>query len=183
MVSNSSDSFLLNLSYSKIPIKTLLNSGATHCFLDSSFVSDHRLPVQSLPQPLCLCLFDGSFSADPIVYEVTLLIHFDHSHTIPITFLVTPLDPDITAVLRISWLHQQNLLIDWASSCIDFYLFIFSVGGKEGNASCTIMPSGAMCGTPVWLADGSILPVGQFCQLTYPLKPSHTGDTLPHPII
>ena len=98
----------------------LLNSGATHCFLDSSFVSDHRLPAQSLPQPLHLCLFDGSFSADPIVYEVTLPIHFNHSHTIPITFLVTPLDPDITAVLGISWLHQLNLLIDWASSHIHF---------------------------------------------------------------
>jgi len=120
MVSDSKDSFLLNLSYSNIPIKALLDSGVTHCFLDSSLVSDHRFPVRTLPQPLHLCLFDGSFSADPIVYEVTLPICFDHTHTIPITFLVTPLDPDITAVLGISWLRQLNLLIDWASSHIHF---------------------------------------------------------------
>ena len=120
MVLDSKDSFLLNLSYSKIPIKALLDSGATHCFLNSSLVSDHQLPVRTLPQPLRLCLFDGSFSADPIVYEVTLPIRFDHTHTIPITFLVTPLDPDITAVLGISWLRQLNPLIDWASSRIHF---------------------------------------------------------------
>jgi len=120
MVSDSKDSFLLNLSYSNIPIKALLDSGATHCFLDSSLVSDHRFPVRTLPQPLRLRLFDGSFSADPIVYEVTLPIRFDHIHTIPITFLVTPLDPDITAVLGISWLRQLNPLIDWASSHIHF---------------------------------------------------------------
>ena len=58
-----------------------------------------------------------------------------------------------------------------------------SVGGKEGNASCTITTSGAVCGTPVRLADGSILPVGQFCRLTYPLKPSHASDTRPHPLL
>jgi len=120
MVLDSKDSFLLNLSYSNIPIKALLDSGATHCFLVSSLVSDHRFPVRTLPQPLHLRLFDGSFSADPIVYEVTLPIRFDHSHTIPITFLVTPLDPDITAVLGISWLRQLNPLIDWASSRIHF---------------------------------------------------------------
>jgi len=120
MVLDSKDSFLLNLSYSNIPIKALLDSGATHCFLDSSLVSDHRLPVQTLPQPLCLRLFNRSFSTDPIVYKVTLLIRFDHTHTIPITFLVTPLDPDITAVLGISWLCQLNPLIDWASSHIHF---------------------------------------------------------------
>jgi len=120
MVSNSSNLFLLNLSYSNIPIKALLDSGMTHCFLNSSLVSDHQLPVQTLPQPLCLCLFDRSFATNPIVYEVTLPIHFNHSHTIPITFLVTPLDPDISAVLGISWLHQLNLLIDWASSHIHF---------------------------------------------------------------
>jgi len=41
MVSDSKDSFLLNLSYLNIPIKALLDSGVTHCFLDSSLVSDH----------------------------------------------------------------------------------------------------------------------------------------------
>ena len=38
-------------------------------------------------------------------------------------------------------------------------LEFFSVGGKEGNASCTVVPLGAVCGTPVQLAGGSIYPL------------------------
>jgi len=120
MVSDSPDSFILNLSYSRIPIKTLLDSGATHCFIDSSFVSDHRLPVCTLPHPLRLHLFDGSYSPDPITYEVTIPILFDVAHTILVTFLVTPLDPDISAVLGISWLCQHNPSVNWVTSCIHF---------------------------------------------------------------
>jgi len=114
MVSDSSDSFILNLSYLKIPIKTLLDSGATHCFINSSFVSDHWLPVHTLPHPLHLHLFDGSYSTDPITYKVTIPILFDVDHTIPVTFLVTPLDPDVSAVLGISWLCVAKCgLLPW----------------------------------------------------------------------
>ena len=34
-----------------------------------------------------------------------------------------------------------------------FYIFLF--WGKEGNASCTVAPRGAVCGTPGQLASGS----------------------------
>ena len=61
-----------------------------------------------------------SFSADPITYEVTIPILFDADHTIPVTFLVTPLDPDVSAVLGISWLCQHNLLVNWVTSHIHF---------------------------------------------------------------
>jgi len=85
-------------------------------------------------------------------------------------------------LIHIRMSHTSQLVFNCL--CLFFFFFFcFSVGGKEGNVSCTITPSGAMCGTPVWLADGSILPIGQFCQLTYPLKPSHAGDTQPHPFI
>ena len=36
----------------------------------------------------------------------------------------------------------------------------FFWGGRGGNASCTVTPFGAVCGTPAWLAVGSKLPVG-----------------------
>jgi hypothetical protein len=39
-----------------------------------------------------------------------------------------------------------------------FYFYFYFGGGKEGNASCTVAPLGAVCGTPVRLASGSILP-------------------------
>ena len=53
------------------------------------------------------------------------------------------------------------------SQSISFFWF----GGMEGNASCTVAPQGAVCGTPERLAK----PFGQKCRLTYPLKPPYAG--------
>jgi hypothetical protein len=38
-------------------------------------------------------------------------------------------------------------------------ILFFLGGGKEGNASCTVVPLGTVCGTLVQLASGSILPL------------------------
>jgi len=53
--------------------------------------------------------------------------------------------------------------------------YSFLVGGREGNASCTLALLRAVCGTPVRLAlaDGSLLPAGRNCRPTYPLNPPH----------
>src|SRR5258708_2242728 len=141
MVSDSIDSFILNLSYSKIPIKALLDSGAMHCFIDSSLVSDHCLPAQPLSQPLRLCLFNRSFATNPIKYKVTIPILFAPGQVIPVSFLVTPLDPDISAVIGISWLCQHNPLIDWANNCIHFHAPELSIPSlpitdPESNFAC-----------------------------------------------
>ena len=127
MVSDSSDSFLLHLYINKISIKALLDSGATHCFIDSSLVSDHWLPTHALPQPMHLQLFDGSFAPKPIQYEVTIPIYFAPGTAIPVSFLVTLLDPDISATLGISWLHHYNPLLDWVNNCIEFWTLEASV--------------------------------------------------------
>ena len=80
-VTDSSDSFLLRLKFSNISIKALLDSGATHCFIDSSLVSDHRLPTNPLPQPMRLRLFDGSYASEnidmtPFLFPLLLIKSF-----------------------------------------------------------------------------------------------------------
>jgi hypothetical protein len=120
MVMDSLDSFLLGLNISNLPIKALLDSGATHCLIDSTLVSDHHLPTTLLPQPMHLCLFDVLYAPKYILYEVTIPVHFTPAKVLPVSFLVTPLDPNISAVIRLCWLHQHNLLVDWANNCIEF---------------------------------------------------------------
>ena len=120
MISDSPDSFLLGLKLSNISIKALLDSGATHCFIDSSLVSDHRLPTTLLPQPMRLRLFDGSYAPEDIQYEVTVPVHFAPGKILPVSFLVTPLDPDVSAVIGLRWLRQHNPLVDWANNRIEF---------------------------------------------------------------
>jgi hypothetical protein len=120
MVTDSLDSFLLALNISNLSVKALLDSGATHCFLDSALVSDHHLLTTLLPQPMCLRLFDGLYAPDPILYEVTIPVHFTPTKVLPVSFLVTPLDPDVSAVIRLRWLRQYNPLVDWANNRIEF---------------------------------------------------------------
>src|SRR5258708_39479056 len=111
MVSHNLDSFLLGLKLSNISIKALLDSGATHSFIDSLLVSDHCLPTTLLPQPMRLRLFDGSYAPEDIQYEVTLPVYFAHDKVLPVSFLVTPLDPDVSAVIGLRWLRQHNLFV------------------------------------------------------------------------
>jgi len=120
MVTDCPGSFLLGLTISDIPVKALLDSSATHCFIDSALVSNHHLPITPLPQPMCLHLFDGSYVSENIVYEVTIPVSFAPGKILPVSFLVTPLDPEISAVIGLCWLHQYNPLVDWVNNHIDF---------------------------------------------------------------
>ena len=76
MVSDNPNSFLLGLKISDLSVTTLLDSSATHCFINSTPVSDHRLPTNLLPQPMRLRLFDGSYASENIAYEVTVPVSF-----------------------------------------------------------------------------------------------------------
>ena len=60
----SKDSLMLSLSslYTPDMIPTLIDSGSSHCFIDSSFVLGHELPVSNVT-PKCLRLFDGTYGA------------------------------------------------------------------------------------------------------------------------
>ena len=120
MVMDSLDSFLLGLKLNNTSIRALLDSGATHCFIDSALVSDLRLPASLLPRPMRLRLFDGSYAPEDILYEVTVPIQFASATILPVSFLVTPLDPNISAVIGLRWLRQYNPLVDWANNRIEF---------------------------------------------------------------
>jgi len=52
----------------------------------------------------------------------------------------------------------------------------FMFGGKEGNASCTIAPPGAVCRTPGRLAGGSIRPLDNLPP-DLPTKPPPLRET------
>ncbi|KAI0349355.1 hypothetical protein OH77DRAFT_1582321, partial [Trametes cingulata] len=74
--------------------RALIDSGSSHCFLDSQFVEQYGVPTNSVP-PLRLSLFDGS-SNHVITQSTTLPVHFPSGEVIDIDFYVTPLDKSVS---------------------------------------------------------------------------------------
>ena len=87
-----------------ITIPTLVDSGSTHCFLDSVFASIHKLRTLPIP-PILLWLFDET-SNSIITFTVELPIHFLSGENHSLTFYITPLDVSCSAVQGHSWLTR-----------------------------------------------------------------------------
>jgi hypothetical protein len=77
------------------PIQTLVDSGSTHCFLDSAFTSIHTLCTTPIP-PMPLRPFDGSTNF-VINSTINLTICFPSGEIQSLTFYVTPLDVSCSA--------------------------------------------------------------------------------------
>ena len=93
------DSLCVNLLFptSSAPTKTLIDSGSSHCFLDSLFVSNHSINTTMIPL-IGLRLFDGT-SNSTITQIVELPIKFLSGEVFNITFYVTLLDSSCSAVI------------------------------------------------------------------------------------
>ena len=97
---------------------SLIDSGSSDCFIDSSFISSHSIPTYPIP-PVQLRLLDGSL-ASTISSMATLPIVFPSRETISLDFYVTTLDSSCEAVLGYNFLDRYNPLIDWNKKVLTF---------------------------------------------------------------
>ena len=102
-----------------VPVMTLIDSGSTHCFIDTKFVETNKLDTKLLPFPIHLRLFDG-LSHSEISRSTTFDCTFPDGFVHSIDFFVTNLHPTCSAVLGYSWLTITNPSIDWVSGQITF---------------------------------------------------------------
>ena len=90
----------------KIPFQALINSGSTHCFVDSKFVDTHHLKIPTTPL-VALCLFDGLLNST-ISKIANLPIIFSTGDCINLNFYITPLNSFCSLVLGYNWLVPES---------------------------------------------------------------------------
>ena len=86
----------------------LVDSGSTHCFLDSAFACGHSLPTTPT-LPVELCLFNGTLN-NIISEVVSLPVKFPSGECMTLDFYVTLLDFCCSLVLGHSWLIVRGTL-------------------------------------------------------------------------
>jgi hypothetical protein len=100
------------------PFKTLVDSGASHSFINPPFAQFHSLPLITI-KPIRLVLFDGT-SNSLICQMVQFDLSFSTGHVTPIELLVTKLNGESSVVLGYDWLCLYNPTVDWMNSSLNF---------------------------------------------------------------
>lgn len=98
----------------KLPITTLIDSGATESFIDEAFVKQHSLETAKLKTARLLFLFDGSPSTNGRIHEVVVTdLEVQGLGPIPVRLLVTSLQNSFPIVLGFDFLKKHNSIMDW----------------------------------------------------------------------
>ena len=122
-----------DVSESLLRFPALVDSGSTHCFVDTDFVINHELSIFSVP-PIELKLLDGT-SNSIITQSLKIPVCFPTGESITLICYVTPLDPSCPVVLGFNWLTRYNPLIDWVLGSIVFRPQLFDRSFPNSTSS------------------------------------------------
>ncbi|CAA7268135.1 unnamed protein product [Cyclocybe aegerita] len=157
--------------------KDLVDSGSTHCFIDTNFVSIHNVSTYDIP-PLALRLLDGTVNTW-ITQAADIPIRYPTGDILSSTFFVTKLDSSCALVFGYNWLCNYNPLIDWTAGLLHSFQ---RLPQSEALPSLSGRSASALPPTPVIAESLPVPPIPPIPPTpSLPYEPSPKPSTpLPH---
>lgn len=100
------------------PARTLIDSGSSRNFLNSTFAKTHHIPLTELSCPRSVIAIDGKEVKDKIRHKASLTVTVD-GKTFKQRFYVMPLG-DVDAILGMTWLREADPDISWTDLSISY---------------------------------------------------------------
>ena len=128
--------------YNSIQSLAVLDSGATTCFMDETFVRKHNFLVVRLSKPISqpkLSMMGKFLSSSAIIKATVPLILQLRSHHDALSFyLIT--SPRHPTILGLFWLKANNLVIDWHNHSLTFQQQTHMAVGAVSNVVVSECP-------------------------------------------
>jgi hypothetical protein len=90
------------------PAVMLFDSGASHTFINRTFVMKHEIPIGETKENFFIQSPRGRLYTKEMVHQVPIELG---GHTFP-TFMIILKDQDIDVILGMNWMYQRGAVID-----------------------------------------------------------------------
>ena len=111
---------LQNLEKDQVPVKTLIDSGATGNFIDRMFFATTQLNKNRLDEPITVRNVDGSVNRGGSITDVTTARLFTPPFFQDVDLEITSLGEKYHIILGYPWLQATNPTINWKEGTMTF---------------------------------------------------------------
>ena len=101
----------------EFPVKFLIDSGATDCFVSTAFVKERELDLNKKKEKVQINLADGTIRVSKVYVKQACVSFEEHMEFLDFTVINIP---NYEAILGKSWLDRWNPTINWKENSMQW---------------------------------------------------------------